>query len=70
MCCGDEIKEGEWWKDIRLADRSVTFASEKDALQFLALGKEKVEPELQRMYEVVRRRHELLANGSKNSGRT
>jgi hypothetical protein len=58
MCCAEPIKAGEWWKDIRGQDRSITFASESDALQFLALGRQNVEPELQRMYDVVQKRME------------
>jgi hypothetical protein len=65
MCCTEPIKQGEWWKDIRMDCRSITFRSEVDALEFLALGKDKVEPELQAMYETVRSRYEQLANGSK-----
>lgn len=44
--------------DIRSGERSVTFRSEDDALEFLALGRDKVEPELQAMYKAVKERME------------
>jgi hypothetical protein len=38
MCCGD-IRERDltpWWGDIRSADVTLSFASEQEALDFLA----------------------------------
>lgn len=44
--------------DIRSGERSVTFRSKEDALEFLALGRAGVEPELQAVYEAVKERME------------
>jgi hypothetical protein len=68
MCCVEQVLAGEWWKDIRLGERSITFRSEADAKEFLALGPKGVEPELQAMYAVVQNRMETTYGKSKVVG--